>query len=110
MTRVRGGSPFFGGPGGPIHVRIGVGAGPFGALAVLLLFVVIVAVLALLVTLVIRRSRFAHQFAGGPRPPFRTSQSSTNAEALRILNDRFARGEIDADDYRERRDILRGDS
>lgn len=92
-------------------MRIAVGPGPAGALLALLLFVVIIAVIALLVTLVVRRrSRFAHQFVGGPRPGVRMGPSATNAEALRILDDRFARGEIDADEYRERRDILRDES
>ena len=29
-------------------------------------------------------------------------------DALRILDERFARGEIDADEYTKRRDLLRG--
>jgi uncharacterized membrane protein len=33
-----------------------------------------------------------------------------NAEALKILNERFARGEIGAQEYTERRDLLKGTS
>lgn len=34
--------------------------------------------------------------------------SSTGRGALDLLDERFARGEIDEDDYRRRRDALRG--
>jgi putative membrane protein len=101
-------SPFFA-PGGPMRfVRIDGSfgpSGPFAALLGLLLFVLVIALLALLVTLVIRRSRFAHRFAGTAPVPLRTWHSSTS-DALRILDERFARGEIDAEDYRTRRDLL----
>ncbi|MGC2174015.1 MAG: SHOCT domain-containing protein [Acidimicrobiales bacterium] len=102
-------SPFFT-PGGPMHVRV-FGPGPFGAngpfaaLLALLLFVVVIALVALLITLFIRRSRFAHRFAGAAPMPIRTWHSSAS-DALRILDERFARGEIDAEDYRTRRDLL----
>ncbi len=33
--------------------------------------------------------------------------SDGRADAERLLDERFARGEIDADDYRERRELLR---
>jgi putative membrane protein len=32
----------------------------------------------------------------------------TTTDAQQILDERFARGEIDADDYQRRRDLLRG--
>ena len=106
--------PSFSGPNG--HIRV-FGPGPFGgngplgAFVILVLFVIFVAALALLVTLFIRRSRFAHRFATGPGPGMSPRwQSSPAFDALRILNERFARGEIDADDYRERRDLLQGPS
>jgi uncharacterized membrane protein len=35
---------------------------------------------------------------------------SPTSDALRILDERFARGEIDADDYKQRRDLLNGQS
>jgi uncharacterized membrane protein len=75
------------------------------------LFVIVIAALALLITLFIRRSRFAHRFAGAPGAA--TSpywHHSSTSDALRILNERFARGEIEADDYRARRDLLNGQS
>jgi putative membrane protein len=102
-------SPFFA-PGGPTDVRV-FGPGPFGsngpfaALFGLLLFVVVIALVALLITLLIRRSRFSHRFAGTAPMPIRAWHSSTS-DALRILDERFARGEIDAEDYRTRRDLL----
>jgi putative membrane protein len=34
----------------------------------------------------------------------------TRSDPLRILDERFARGEIDADEYRQRRDTLAGRS
>ena len=44
----------------------------------------------------------------GHRPP---DQSGTSAappdQALRILDERFAHGDIDADEYNQRRDVLR---
>lgn len=41
-----------------------------------------------------------------PRQP--TGDASTSA--MRVLEERFARGEIDADEFQRRRDILRGGS
>ncbi len=40
---------------------------------------------------------------------FRTQDDGapTTRDAVRILDERFARGEIDADEYRQRRDLLR---
>jgi putative membrane protein len=104
-----------GGPNGPIRVQFGPGPfggnGPLGAFVVLVLFVIVVAALALLVTLFIRRSRFAHRFAGVPNAGLTTYwHPSPSSDALRILNERFARGEIDADDFKERRDLLQGQS
>jgi putative membrane protein len=103
------------GPGGQVHFQFGPGPfdgnGPLAAFILLVLFVIVIAALALLITLFIRRSRFAHHFAGAPgaavTPYWRHSSTS---DALRILNERFARGEIDADDFRERRDLLQGPS
>lgn len=40
-----------------------------------------------------------------PRDPGATEAASS---AMRILEDRFARGEIDADEFQRRREILRG--
>jgi putative membrane protein len=41
----------------------------------------------------------------GTRPA--RDQPAPSADPLRILDERFARGEIDDDDYRRRRDVLR---
>jgi uncharacterized membrane protein len=111
-------SPFFT-PGGPIRFGRTIGGpfgpGPFGsngplaALLAVVLFVVVVALIALLVTLIIRRNRFAHRFAGAPRLMSHTSYAPA-VDALRILDERFARGEIDSDDYQQRRDLLKGQS
>jgi putative membrane protein len=109
----RSGAPF-NGPNG--HIRI-FGSGPFGgngplaAFVLLVLFVIVVAALALLITLFIRRSRFAHRFAGAQGGGLATYwHPSPTSDALHILNERFARGEIDAEDFRERRDLLNGQS
>lgn len=85
--------------------------GPLGALAFLVLFVLVVAALALLVGMLVRRGRFAHRFATGAGPGLGArGQASPTSDALHILNERFARGEIDADEFRERRDLLQGPS
>jgi putative membrane protein len=44
----------------------------------------------------------------GHRPPEQRAADATPPDqALRILDERFARGEIDADEYNQRRDLLR---
>ena len=43
---------------------------------------------------------------GGPQGGSRKAEKSSSA--LEILNERFARGEIDATEYRERIDALHG--
>jgi putative membrane protein len=87
------------------------GNGPFAAFVLLVLFVIVIAALALLITLFIRRSRFAHRFAGAPGAAGATYwRPAPASDALRILDERFARGEIDADDYKQRRDLLNGQS
>jgi putative membrane protein len=116
MNFIGGSGSSIGGPHGQIHI-VQFGPGPFGpngplaTFVLLVLFVIVLAALALLVTLFIRRSRFAQRFATGSGPRFAAhSHPSPASDALRILNERFARGEIDADDYRERRDLLQGPS
>jgi putative membrane protein len=103
------------GPNGQIHFQFGPGPfdgnGPLAAFILLVLFVIVIAAIALLITIFIRRSRFAHRFAGAPGAgPMQYWRQSPNSDALRILSERFARGEIDADDFRERRDLLQGPS
>lgn len=102
------------GPGGQFRIQFGPGPfggnGPFAAFVLLVLFVIVLAALALLITLFIRRSRFGHRFAGAPGVGARYWHPSPASDALRILDERFARGEIDADEYRQRRDLLNGQS
>ncbi|MGA7834393.1 MAG: hypothetical protein WCA31_04230 [Acidimicrobiales bacterium] len=94
------------GPGGQVRIeQFGVGPGPLGALLLLLFLVVIAAAVALIITLLIRRGHVARRWAGATSGPWRTPATF---EALRILNERFAKGEIEPDDYRERRDLLQG--
>lgn len=44
----------------------------------------------------------------GFRPEGRESRPGGTTDALKLLDERFARGEIDIDEYTERRDILLG--
>ena len=46
---------------------------------------------------------FVHQRGA----PVQSVPEARGAEALRILDERFARGEIDEDEYSKRRDLLR---
>jgi putative membrane protein len=91
------------GPGGP-HIRVGfVGGGPGGPglIGLFLALVLIVAVVVLAVALFRRERQFRQ---GGP-----TGSGNTPAsEALNILNERFARGDIDPEDFKVRRDLLQG--
>jgi putative membrane protein len=77
----------------------GSGAG-FWVMAVMML-VVLVAVLALLYLLVVR--------TGGATTRDQAAASPSEARAAdRLLDERFARGEIDEDEYRHRRAVLHG--
>jgi uncharacterized membrane protein len=69
-----------------------------------LLFVVII--LALVVwALVLLTRHVNHHYLRRPDQDDATSVSETS-DALKILNERFARGEIDADEFTQRRDLL----
>ena len=46
--------------------------------------------------------------AGGNRGGVTPTNLTPPSDAQRILDERFARGEIDDDEYRRRREILRG--
>lgn len=74
----------------------GVGAG-FWVMVVMMLLV-LVAVLALLFLLATRTGAVP-----GREPP-----GAAPREAERLLDERFARGEIDEDEYRRRRAVLHG--
>ncbi len=76
----------------------GSGAG-FWVMAVMML-VVLVAVLAFLYLLVVR--------TGGTATRDQASGSGEGKAADRLLDERFARGEIDEDEYRHRRAVLHG--
>ncbi len=91
--------PGFGGPffDGGMHHVIGFRGGLFLAFLVVLLAVAIVALL-----LSMRRRREdvaqAHAMAG----------SSSGGNAMRILDERLARGDLDVEEYTKRRDVLLG--
>ena len=57
----------------------------------------------------------AVRWAAGPRssnagaPPQLPPQDADGSDAQRILDQRYARGEIDEQEYRRRREVLRGD-
>ena len=92
--------PGFGGPffdGGMRHA-VGLRGGLFLAFLVLLLIVAIVALLLSMSQR--RRDNVGHD--GGVR------DGSPAGSALRILDERLARGEIDVDDYTSRRNVLSG--
>ena len=78
----------------------GVGAG-FWVMVVMMLLV-LVAVLALLYLLVTRTGAVSGREPGG------REGGAAPREAERLLDERFARGEIDEDEYRRRRAVLHG--
>ncbi len=71
-------------------------------IAMTLAFIVFWALVVAVIVAVVRPDR-SHEIPASPTapPPGRAS------EAEHILDERFARGEIDADEYRHRRDLLR---
>jgi putative membrane protein len=83
----------------------GAGFGAFGLMAVVW-FVLSIAFTVLLVALVILGIRWLLRSLNSPSP----GASSPTAEdaALAVLRERFARGEIDADEYEQRRRTLGG--
>ncbi len=73
------------------------GMGPMGPFMMLLVIVVTVALIVWLVRALSHRHGFGH--GGGPYHPH---------SALDLLAERFARGEIDKDEFEAKRRILRG--
>ena len=80
------------------------GYGGWGAGAWLMMSVITLVVLALIVAGVVALNRRSHS-ATPPPPPL--APGSGGSDALRTLDDRFARGEIDEAEYAKRRDLLK---
>lgn len=86
------------------HHGFGAGYGPGrGIFMILFLALIVLAVVWALSTFTHRRNH-GHQWTD-PRQP--RSVSHSNSDAERILEERFARGEIDADEFKDRRNLLR---
>ncbi len=79
---------------------IGWGAGLVG----FLFFLIFIALIVWVVIMIVRHGSHdhyhgTHHGSEGPSP---------DSNALKILNERFARGEIDAEEYAKRRDFIKG--
>ena len=78
-----------------------VGFGPGGFFVGFLLLLVLVVLVAVVLSLFMSRRHLWRHYAGDS--PWRPAGSS---EAMRILNERFAKGEIDAEEYKVRKELL----
>ena len=78
----------------------GWGAGGWVLMSVVML--VVVGAVVVSVAALIRSTRSTHVTAAAPPP----RQEPGNGSALRVLDERFARGEIDEPEYLHRRDLL----
>ena len=85
-------------------------------LLMLLGLVLVIAIVTVLIVILVRLSK---KTSGDPantriqqypvQPPSGPGETAENRQALAILNERYARGEIDDDDYQRRRqNLLRG--
>lgn len=83
------------------------GGGGHGLLAILFLVVVVVAIIWIASSLLHERDRRHHIHSGHGAPPVGATSNATSPDAMRILDERLARGDIDADDYQKRRELLR---
>lgn len=79
--------------------------GPRGGLMMLVFFVFIVAVGVLLFSLMMRRRAHLHHGGSGVSGAS-TGAPGSGSAAMQLLDERLARGEIDAEDYKTRRGLL----
>lgn len=79
----------------------GTGFGMVYGLAGFVGTLVFLGLIALVVYLIVRRNKQGHPVAPGHRPPM--------PPAVQILDDRLARGDIDVEDYLNRKAALAGD-
>ena len=77
-------------------------SGVSGAMIGLWVLIVVLVVALVAVLVVLLRNADRQPRPGGTAPPL--------ANARRLLAERFARGEIDADEYERRRSLLRDES
>ena len=91
-------NPQFGGPDGMHHFFNGSG----GAVMALIFVAFVVVVGALLLSLVMRRRVQSHQGGSGTF----LGRPTGGSPAVRLLDERLARGEVDPEDYRVRRELL----
>jgi len=86
------------------HRGFGVGYGPGQGIFMILFLLLIVLAVVWAINAFVHRRDHARPWSDQSRE---RPMSHANSEAERILGERFARGEIDADDFKERRDLLR---
>jgi putative membrane protein len=93
---------------------LGQRAGRFGGhrphwLGIVFMSLLVALVIAGIVALIVWISRSrntAHPVAPAPAPPVPVAAATAPADARRILDERLARGEIEPEDYRARREAL----
>jgi len=83
-----------------MHQHVGTSWGR-GLLAFLFVLLVLAAVAWFAVTFSRQSGRNHYGFANANHVP-----SPPSSDAIKILNERFARGEIDAEEFTKRRDLL----
>ena len=83
------------------HPMMGDGWGWTGMIFGPIMMIVVLASVVAVVVLIVR-------WLGGGHPPASAGTQRSEKTALDILRERFARGEIDKDEFEERRRILEG--